>query len=197
MKKVTCTVSRNGDLINKIYLQVQFPALSVSSVWPDAPAPRPDEVAWTNSLGHALIRYVTLEVGGQKIDTQYGEWLEIWNALTQVSEKENGYNHMIGKYASSVGLLDNAASSRIYYIPLMFWFNKNPGLSLPLIALQYHEVKVIMEFRNAAELIVGLTAAGNRDFASNTTSIRDSSGVSLVNASLWIDYVYLDTKSLV
>lgn len=193
-KKVTCTISRNGDLINRIYLQVQFPALSVSSVWADSPAPRPDAVAWTNSLGHALIRYVTIEVGGQKIDTQYGEWLEIWNSLTQVAEKENGYNHMIGRYCSCVGLLNNADSSRIYYVPLMFWFNRNPGLSLPLIALQYHEVKIIMEFRNAAELIVGLTAAGDRDFASNTTSIRDSSGVSLVNAALWVDYIYLDTE---
>jgi len=97
-----------------------------------------------------------------------------------------------GKYASSVGLIGNADSSRIYYVPLMFWFNRNPGLSLPLIALQYHEVKIIMEFRNAAELIVGLTSTGDRDTASNTTSIRDSSGVSLVNAALWVDYVYLD-----
>lgn len=168
--------------------------MSVSSVWYDAPAARPFSVAWTNALGHALIRYVTIEVGGQKIDSQYGEWLEIWNSLTQVSEKENGYNHMVGKYASSVGLIGNADTSRIYYVPLMFWFNKNPGLSLPLIALQYHEVKIIMEFRNAAELIVGLTAAGDRDFDSNTTSIRDSSGVSLVNAALWVDYVYLDTE---
>ncbi len=193
-KKVTCTISRNGDLINRIYLQVQFPALSVSSVWYDAPATRPFSVAWTNALGHALIRYVTIEVGGQKIDSQYGEWLEIWNSLTQVSEKENGYNHMVGRYASSVGLIGNADTSRIYYIPLMFWFNKNPGLSLPLIALQYHEVKIIMEFRNAAELIVGLTSTGDRDFPSNTTSIRDSSGVALVNAALWVDYIYLDTE---
>ena len=76
----------------------------------------------------------------------------------------------------------------------MFWFCRNPGLSLPLIALQYHEVKIIVEFRSAAELIVGLDAAGDRDFVSNTTSINDSAGVSLVNASLWVDYVYLDTE---
>jgi len=101
---------------------------------------------------------------------------------------------MIGKYASSVGLIGNAATSRIYYVPLMFWFNKNPGLSLPLIALQYHEVKIIMEFRNAIELIVGIDNDGDRNFAANTTSIRDSAGVSLVNAALWVDYVYLDTE---
>jgi hypothetical protein len=188
-KKVTCTISRNGDLINKIYLQVQFPALSLGSVWanPEVDHPLLKHVSWTNSLGHALIKSVTIEVGGQKIDSQYGEWLEIWNALTQVSEKENGYNHMVGKYASSVGLIGNADSSRIYYVPLMFWFNKNPGLSLPLIALQYHEVKIVLEFRHAAELIVGLDSKGDRHWGSNTTSIRDSAGVSLVNAALWVN----------
>jgi hypothetical protein len=197
-KKVTCTISRNGDLINRIYLQVQFPALSLGSVYSDVTAAEildlEGSVAWTNSLGHALIKSVSIEIGGQKIDTHYGEWLEIWNALTQVSEKENGYNHMIGKYASSVGLLGNADSSRNYYIPLMFWFNRNPGLSLPLIALQYHEVKIVLEFRHAAELIVGLTSDGLRLTNYNTTSIRDSAGVSLVNAALWVDYVYLDTE---
>jgi hypothetical protein len=100
---------------------------------------------------------------------------------------------MVGKYATNVGLIGNANSPRIYYIPLMFWFNRNPGLSLPLIALQYHEVKIVMDFRTAAELVVGLTAAGNRDNASNTTSIQDSSGVSLQYASLWVNYIYLDT----
>lgn len=115
--------------------------------------------------------------------------------LTKYPERDGiKDNHMVGKYASSVGLIGNADTSRIYYVPLMFWFNRNPGLSLPLIALQYHEVKIIIEFRNAAELIVGLTSTGDRDFASNTTSIRDSSGVSLVNAALWVDYVYLDEK---
>ena len=73
----------------------------------------------------------------------------------------------------------------------MFWFNRNPGLSLPLIALQYHEVKIIMDFRTAAELVVGLTAAGNRDFAANTTSIYDSSGVVLQSAALWVNYIFI------
>lgn len=126
-------ISRNGDLINHIYLQVQFPSLSIGSVWAST-ATQPNNVAWTNSLGHALIRQVQVEIGGQRIDQQYGTWLEIWNDLTQTSEKENGYNHMVGKYATSVGLIGNAANPRIYYIPLQFWFNRNPGLSLPLIA---------------------------------------------------------------
>ena len=93
---MTCTISRNGDLINHIYLQVQFPALSTQSVdWGvDGGS---NNVAYTNSLGHALIRSVDIEIGGQRIDRQYGIWLEVWDELTQTSEKQNGYNHMIGK----------------------------------------------------------------------------------------------------
>lgn len=196
-KKVQCVISRNGDLINRIYLQVQFPALSLGSIYTEDQInnfTNLDSVAWTNSLGHALIKTVYVEIGGQKIDTHYGEWLEIWNSLTQVSEKENGYDKMVGRYASSVGLIGNADFSRNYYVPLMFWFNRNPGLSLPLIALQYHEVKITIDFRHAQELIVGLTSSGARDFDANVTSIRDSAGVSLVNAALWVDYVYLDTE---
>jgi hypothetical protein len=195
-QKVSATISRNGDLINHIYLQVQFPALSLGSVWGTGPAPV--SVAWTNALCHALVRYVDIEVGGQRIDRHFGTWLEIWDELTQTAEKQNGYNHMVGKYASSLGLIGNAASPRIYYLPLMFWFCRNPGLSLPLIALQYHEVKISMEFRYANELIVGLNGAGDRaDVSLNTTNIADTGGVQLTNAALWCDYVYLDENNAV
>ncbi len=190
-QKVSATISRNGDLIGHVYLQVQFPALTTGSVWGTGTAPA--SVAWTNSLCHALVRYVDIEIGGQRIDRHFGTWLEIWDELTQTAEKQNGYNHMVGKYAASIGLIGNADAPRIYYLPLMFWFCRNPGLSLPLIALQYHEVKISMEFRNAYELIVGLDSAGDRSLATNTTSIADSGGVQLTNAALWVDYIYLDT----
>lgn len=191
-QKVSATISRNGDLINTVILQTQFPAMSAGSVYGSAP-PAGVSVAWTNSVGHALIRYVDIEVGGQRIDRHYGLWLEIWNELTQVSEKQNGYAHMVGAYNTSMGLIGNANNPRIYYIPLQFWFNRNAGLSLPLIALQYHEVKISMEFRYANELVVSLTASGDRATANNTTTIADNAGVQLSNTSLWVDYVFLDT----
>lgn len=191
-KKVQCTISRNGDLINHVYLQFQLPALSVGSIYSPT-ATQPNNVAWTNGIGHAIIRSVDISIGGQKMDRHYGIWLDIWNELTQVAEKENGYNHMVGSYATNIGLVGNASASRIYYTPLQFWFCRNPGLSLPLIALQYHEVKIDIEFRNSNECVVGLTAAGDRDTAANTSSIYDNAGVSIVNAALWVDYVYLDT----
>jgi hypothetical protein len=122
-------------LINHVYLQVQFPALSIGSVYAPGAVSTPASVGWTNALCHALIRYVDIEVGGQRIDRHFGLWLEMWDELTQTAEKQNGYNHMVGKYYTNLALTGNALASRIYYLPLMFWFCRNPGLSLPLIAL--------------------------------------------------------------
>jgi hypothetical protein len=114
-------------------------------------------------------------------DKHYGEWLTIWNELTQTSEKADGYNAMIGNVAAltvadQVTPLSTPAAT--LYIPLQFWFCKNPGLALPLIALQYHEVKFNITFRAASDcyIVDGATASP-----------------SLSNASLFVDYIYLDT----
>jgi hypothetical protein len=185
-KKVTCTISRNGDLINHIYLQVQLPALSTSFC-----AGSPAYLSYCNAIGHALIRNVEIEIGGQRIDRHYGIWLDVWDELTMTSEKKNGYSQMVGKYNSELGLINNALNDRIYYVPLQFWFCKNIGLSLPLIALQYHEVKINLEFRNAQECIVALKANGDRYGTNFTTFVTTPS---ITNAQLYVDYIYLDTN---
>ena len=170
-RKVSCTVSRNGDLIHKVYLQVDLPAMTMSS----------GTVAWTRNIGHVMLEYLNIEIGGQDIDRHYGDWLNIWNELTQTAEKEDGYNVMIG---STVSLTTPASTipATTLYVPFQFWFCRNPGLALPLIALQYHEVKFNISFRAASECYV------------TSTGSAPSSGVpSIANASLYIDYVYLDT----
>jgi hypothetical protein len=148
--KVSCTVSRNGDLIHKVYLQATFAGLD-------------QDLA--DDAGHKLIKEVVIEIGGQQIDKHYGEWLSIWNDLTQTSEKETGYNKMIGSDLTRSGTV---------YVPLQFWFCRNPGLALPLIALQYHEVKFHLTFGSRAECAPTATAG-------------------TVQASLFVDYIYLDT----
>ena len=170
-RKVSCTVSRNGDLIHKVYLQVSLPAMTMST----------GTVAWTRNIGHVLIDSVNIEIGGQEIDKHYGDWLNIWNELTQTAEKEDGYNVMIG---STVELTVPAASipATTLYVPFQFWFCKNPGLALPLIALQYHEVKFNISFRPVSECYI-----------TSTNSAPTSGTPSISNASLFIDYVYLDT----
>lgn len=167
-RKVTATISRNGDLIHKMYLQVDLPEVANAGA----------DFQWTRNVGHVLIKDVEIEIGGQKIDKHYGEWLHIWSELTQTAEHEDGYNTMIGNTSALTGNTSNPCPAARLYIPLQFWFNRNPGLALPLIALQYHEVKINLEFRPFSELV----GAGTAD-----------STPSLTDASLYVDYVYLDT----
>ena len=107
-------------------------------------------------------------------DKHYPQWLYVWNQLTLPVGKRTGYDLMTGEGSTLVA--NNPATT--LYIPLEFWFNRNVGLSLPLIALQYHEVKINIDFESSANLLL-------------TGSIP--SGTDLGTTSLWVDYIYLDT----
>ena len=172
-KKVVCTVSRNGDLIHRVYLQVGLPAVTQANN---------DYFRWVNWVGHALVKNVEVEIGGQRIDKHYGDWLHIWNELTQHSGKQAGYANMVGNvdalYRPISGTGSAATNAVTLFIPLQFWFCRNPGLALPLIALQYHEVKINLEFRSLAECCGVHSAVPS---------------ASLDSASLYVDYIYLDT----
>mgnify|MGYP006099286341 CR=1 FL=1 len=161
--RVTTTISRNGDLITNMWLEAKFK----------------DTTECVNSLGHALIEYVELEIGGQRIDKHYGEWMEIWSELTLPEEKRSGFKEMIGRRDAGSSY---APESNKLYIPFQFFFCRNPGLALPLIALQYHEVKLNIKFRSALEL----TRAQTSSVDVNTISFDG-------NPRLFVDYVYLDT----
>jgi hypothetical protein len=170
--RVTALISRNGDLVSGMTLEATLPATT------NAQAAR-----WTDDVGHHLIKQVDVEIGGQLIDRHYADWLEIWAQLTVPASKKQGYREMIGQDArDQLGqplglqvLSDVAKDARKLYIPLQFWFCRNIGLALPLIALQYHEVKVNIQFETSANLLVQGTADGE------------------LTANLWVDYIYLDT----
>ena len=205
-KKVTCTVQRNGDLIHRVYLQATLPQVVVNAATDGSGG----SFRWLNWVGENLIAYVELEIGGQRIDKHYGDWLHIWNELTQEPGKQAGYAKMVGNVPQLTNLIfaggspcDNpcyggapntseevGACTPMYtlYIPLQFWFCRNPGLSLPLIALQYHEVRFNLEF-NALNNLCWDQCTG-----SDPHSIRNRvAQTGLAAASLYIDYIYLDT----
>lgn len=172
-RKVSCTIARMGDMIHRMYLQVTLPALANGE-------------RWTHRVGLALIKTAELEIGGQKIDTQYGEWLNIWNELSLPHDKRLGWQKMVGHEIRGINFDDenywdtgNGAPQTTLYIPLEFWFCRNVGLALPLISLQYHEVKVHVDFRNLSEL-------------DHFNSPIENS-YNIVDAALWCDYIYLDT----
>ena len=168
--RVTCQISRNGDLINRVYLQLNLTNLT-------------DEI-YCKYFGLRVINYVEIEIGGQRIDKHYSHWLYIWNELTLPVSKREGYNDMVGAYGGKVNDVDAAKSSinKTLYVPLEFWFCRNVGLALPLIALQYHEVKININFetQDKCELDTKAIASG-------------SSGIPSFTASLWVDYIFLDT----
>jgi hypothetical protein len=168
-KRVSATVSRNGDLVGRMYLEHTLHTATVLN---------------ESALD---IDYVEVEIGGQQIDKQYGHFMETWAELTEnKTGRAAGTNFQVmsgmGQGAVSnfsCTALDDTADasvvnfsypdmdSRVVTTPLQFWFCKNAGLALPLIALQYHEVKVNIAFAT-------ITATGN-------------------DHKLWADYIYLDT----
>ena len=90
-------------------------------------------VAWTRNVGNVLISNVEVEIGGQRIDKQYGDWMHIWNELTTPAELQATYDVMTGNTSALTTAAASQAQTRLY-VPLMFWFCRNPGLALPLIA---------------------------------------------------------------
>jgi hypothetical protein len=167
-RRVTATISRNGDLIKDMWLECDFDYRGTDT---DSPT---DDAKPVYGLGNALVKQVEVEIGGQLIDRQYGEWLDIWSELSTPEGKRVGYDEMVGNTADSV------TPKRRLDVPLMFWFNRNPGLALPLIALQYHEVKINLELETAANL--STNASSTEDIALGADGI-----------SFWVDYIYLDT----
>jgi hypothetical protein len=150
-QRVTATVSRNGDLISRAYLVLNVTGSS----------------GLVPYYGLRVVKNAEVEIGGQKIDKHYSDWMYIWNELSMPVGKKEGYFEMVG---GKGGNLDNTS----LYVPLEFWFCRNIGLALPLIGLQYHEVKIVVQFEEHGKVHTSGTP-GN------------------LSGSLWIDYIYLDT----
>ena len=164
---VTCQISRNGDLINRMYLQVDVPKRKSGAATTST---------YQNYLGLRLIKSVVIEIGGQQIDKHYSDWLYIWNELSLPIGKRYAYDTMVGADKDILTGVTGDLTTTTLYIPFEFWFCRNVGLALPLIALQYHEVKVKIDFETKANCV---TAPADFD--------------DVKNISLWADYIFLDT----
>ena len=172
---VTATISRDGDLVSNLWLDIILPASTAGAVGTYS-------TQWTNNTGHAFVKECEVEIGGQRIDRHYSQWLDVWNELTD--HDENDWTCLNKHAAKKAYLLSGksgatALDTQRLYVPLKFWFCRNPGLALPLIALQYHEVKVKLTTRGIPGLV-------------------NSTGTLAIDAlkptvQLWADYIYLDT----
>jgi hypothetical protein len=203
--RVTCQVTRNGDLINRVYFTGTVTNTNTTNTTLTQPN---NAIALVPYFGLKLLKTIELEIGGQRIDKHYSEWLYIWNELSLPVGKRDGYKLMVGGDKYNRSILLEAQQSYSLYVPLEFWFCRNVGLALPLIALQYHEVKINIEFEslsamvdtglNMSDRILAKGSDGTTDLAANTKTDNSSlkgttSNVTLTAASLWVDYIFLDT----
>lgn len=187
-RKTNVLIIRNGDLATKMYLMVTLNAVK----WSDTK--NKCKFAWVKRLGHALIRNVYIEIGGSTIDEQCGTWLDLWYELTTSLNQDKGYREMIGDVDALTKLegpdaMGNVKDQYTMYIPLQFWFNRNSGLALPLIALQYHEVRLFFEFEDVNKLIV------YQPYVDENGKVwtPDYKCLSMKEASVLVDYVFLDS----
>jgi len=152
----TATISRNGDLVHKMHYRLYSDDASVKG-------------------GEKAINKVELEIGGQRIDEHYGEWIQVFEELNTPTDKAAALKYMKGSCAGG-------GTSQKYMLPLQFWFCRNPGLALPLIALQYHEVKVKTTWNPA------VTPADN-----SASVLKSETTTHAYKVELWAEYIYLDT----
>ena len=142
--RVSCTLARNGDLINRMYMVVVLP--NIPSL------PNGAKVRWVDNIGYVLLKTIELEIGGKIIDTHYADWLFIWNELNK-SNNARGIDNMIGNIPELTDFTSSKDSYKLY-IPLQFWFCRNVSLSLPIVALEYSEVKINIEFNDIKNCII-------------------------------------------
>ena len=166
--RCTATISRNGDLVHRMYFELM------------------GETGNTKNPGIECITDVEIEIGGQKIDKHTGQWMEVWSELTEPNPSghcgessgktaaplSSGTNFQNMSGMGGVLAISERQTTTKYFVPLQFWFCRNPGLALPLIALQYHEVKIILNQNFGSAKTLQFTASSNK---------------------LWADYIYLDT----
>jgi len=180
--RISAVISRNGDLVSGLFLEITLPHITANDA---------DGGRWTESVAHYIIDNAEIEIGGQLIDRHYGDWLEIWAQLSLEYSKLPAYYEMVGLDGKNglrsiadngnvvaPGSRLNSSGYRLLYLPLQFWFCRNIGLALPLIALQYHEVKLNITLASASSLMI----------RADTTSGSNSLAV-----KLFADYIYLDT----
>lgn len=181
--KQSAVIGRHADLLYSTYVEVVLPSYVGNFGGWNNPGAR---------LGYNLIKYAEVEIGGQLIDRLYGEWLYLWDSLTSDFSQSNKLLEMVGSSTYTDGVAtptyDQCGNSgkpekpTVLYIPLFFFFTKNPGAALPLIALQYHEVKINILW-NKPEFIGG-------DFTKPAITNLPQP----VQASIYIDYIYLDVE---
>jgi hypothetical protein len=138
--RMSVIIARSGDLIGEMYVDLQtgtvpgnantWSGYSNTATW--------DGTCW---MAERVIQDIELTIGGQKIDKHYQRWWRLYSELYLSENKRAQYGKMTSNPNAQSSNVLNASAGQVF-LPLLFFFNRNPGLYLPLIALQYHEVRL-------------------------------------------------------
>jgi len=196
-QQIKCKISKNGDMLSKMGVYIRLPALNKNKrklkcskmigclcTCPNCLlGSESDEIVygWANAIGHVLLEWIEMYIGGQLIDRHYGEWLEIWTELTQTSEKRLGYYEMIGKKDPLAYTVDSFTEEMELYVPMNFWFCRNIGLALPVTCLLYQDVEFIIKIRDFDQCWVCNKSNAPKPKAS-------------IDACILADYIYLSIE---
>ena len=189
-QRISCLVPRRGDLLGRMFLEVTLPVIKDTSG---------NAISYTNSMGHALIQEISFEVGEQEIDRQTGEWMEIWTQFTTPPGQRQALNEMIGRFEpyNLLGLKPGTSSSGMnLLIPLQFYFCNNPGMYLPLLALQYSPIRINITLRPLQSLfwVPPPQPPYSQDNWMPACSVQVDCTTQITNMMLWGEYVYLDVE---
>jgi len=161
--RVSVTIARNGDLVGNMYVALLASIQNGSNC---TSTNANFDSCW---MAERAVAAVELTIGGQRIDKHYQTWFRLYAEVFLGESDKIAY----GKLTSSPQPVSDSTTNKTYvYLPLLFFFNRNPGLYLPLIALQYHEVRLDFD----------LTPYIQSYFGSSPTF------------EVWANYVYLDTE---
>jgi len=144
--------------------------------------------AWNKNIGHNLIDYINVTLGGEEIDKHNGNLFELNYQLTHRSNLDMVYNKLIGNLPELTTYDETIKPSYILNIPLNFWFNKNMGSAFPLIASQYSDLAMKLKLRNINQCGLIESVSGE------TYSLEDlwNDKNYKLEVSLLVDYIFLD-----
>jgi hypothetical protein len=186
-QRITAVIPRAGDLLGKMYLHVRLPPLKDALGNP---------VPYTHNIGHAIIKEISVQIGEQEIDRQTGEWMEISSRLRTSLDHRDAFDAMVSGTSvgdTSIYRVPTAITDWVsLMVPLQFWFCNNPGLALPLVALQYHPVRINIKLRPLSEL--ALIGINDIDECTRTSNVTTSPAGVLPTFTLWADYIHLDVE---
>lgn len=160
-KRSSCDISHGGDLIGPTYLVITLPEIKQTDnnclIYNESGTGNFNNLgtqtmfAWVKKIGFAILKNIKLEIGGHIIDEQYGEWLNLWYEM--FGPRERGFNKMIGNVPELI-TFSTEKNAYILYIPLQFWFCKTSGSYLPMISLQYTDVRITIELHEFDKCVI-------------------------------------------